>query len=459
MVTIFMASMASGSFSLFYKRSSPLHPTTHFRRSAARLRFLEKSRRLLTPRCEGNSNPADPPSDASSTQSLTKSIYSKLYNWDTVSWGALLWNKFLSPSLSFLSRRIFHKVLPTDDILKLKGLRGPSRCGLCLAAEESIDHLFFECQFSQDVWRECLKYVMLDTLNLDWWHLSSCWVSWLDAGLGPFPLVIAWFLWMAKNQFKFDDQPITVIKVARHCISFLIKLIKHKGFPNICSIPSLDSPPLAVVIKVFWKSPHLPFIKVKPVAEAISIVDDTVSISQSELFPALPNKSINRRIALTSTVVAFGLFLSSRLEFGISLKDLSSAAIPYEEALLNGKPTVVEFYADWCEVCRELAPDIYKVEQQYKDRVNFVMMNVDNTKWEQELDEFGVEGIPHFAFLDRNGDEEGNIVGRLPKKYLLENVQALAKGEASVPHARMVGQYSSAESRKVNQVKDPRSHG
>ncbi|XP_020700580.1 thioredoxin-like protein HCF164, chloroplastic [Dendrobium catenatum] len=187
--------------------------------------------------------------------------------------------------------------------------------------------------------------------------------------------------------------------------------------------------------------------------------DNGANISQSELFPALPNKSINRRIALTSTVAAFGLFLSSRLEFGISLKDLSSAAVPYEEALLNGKPTVVEFYADWCEVCRELAPDIYKVENQYKDRVNFVLLNVDNTKWEQELDEFGVEGIPHFAFLDRNGNEEGNIVGRLPKKYLLENVEALAKGEPSVPHARMVGQYSSAESRKVYQVTDPRSHG
>ncbi|KAF5463892.1 hypothetical protein F2P56_014019 [Juglans regia] len=175
--------------------------------------------------------------------------------------------------------------------------------------------------------------------------------------------------------------------------------------------------------------------------------------------PEFPNKGINKQIAVVSTLAALGLFLSARLDFGVSLKDLSAAALPYEEALSNGKPTVVEFYADWCEVCRELAPDVYKVEQQFKDRVNFVMLNVDNTKWEQELDEFGVEGIPHFAFLDRNGNEEGNVVGRLPGRYLLENVNALARGEESIPHARVVGQYSSAESRKAHQVVDPRSHG
>jgi hypothetical protein len=87
------------------------------------------------------------------------------------------------------------------------------------------------------------------------------------------------------------------------------------------------------------------------------------------------------------------------------------------------------------------------------------MLNVDNTKWEQELDEFGAEGIPHFAFLDKEGNEEGNVVGRLPKQYFLENVVSLASGNPNIPHARVVGQFSSAENRRVHQVADPRSHG
>lgn len=187
--------------------------------------------------------------------------------------------------------------------------------------------------------------------------------------------------------------------------------------------------------------------------------NDTDSTTMDTGFPVYPNKTFNKQLAFVSVLAAVGLFLSGRLDLGVSLKDLSAAALPYEQAISNGKPTVVEFYADWCEVCRELAPDVYKVEQQYKDRVNFVMLNVDNTKWEQELDEFGVEGIPHFAFLDGKGNEEGNIVGRLPRQYLLENVDALARGKESIPHARVVGQYSSAEARKVHQVTDPRSHG
>ncbi|GAB2293846.1 hypothetical protein Dimus_028057 [Dionaea muscipula] len=199
-----------------------------------------------------------------------------------------------------------------------------------------------------------------------------------------------------------------------------------------------------------------PFVAEKPLVE---IPNQAPSSPTDAGFPEFPNKDLNRRIAVFSTIAAVGLFFSTRLDLGVSLKDLSAAALPYEEALTNGKPTVVEFYADWCEVCRELAPDVYRVEQEYRDRVNFVMLNVDNTKWEQELDEFGVEGIPHFAFLDKDGNEEGNIVGRLPRQYFLANVDALARGEASIPHSRVVGQYTSAESRKIHQVVDPRSHG
>ena len=36
-------------------------------------------------------------------------------------------------------------------------------------------------------------------------------------------------------------------------------------------------------------------------------------------------------------------------------------------------------------MCRELVPAEYEVERAFKDKVNFVMLNVDNTKWAPEV--------------------------------------------------------------------------
>ncbi|XP_020593149.1 uncharacterized protein LOC110033495 [Phalaenopsis equestris] len=62
-----------------------------------------------------------------------------------ISWTKCVWNKYLSPSMAFLSWKLLYGFIPTDDILKLKGLRGPSRCCLCKCEEESLPHLFFKC--------------------------------------------------------------------------------------------------------------------------------------------------------------------------------------------------------------------------------------------------------------------------------------------------------------------------
>jgi thiol:disulfide interchange protein len=48
---------------------------------------------------------------------------------------------------------------------------------------------------------------------------------------------------------------------------------------------------------------------------------------------------------------------------GPDLNQLAANAMQYDEALANGRPTLVEFYADWCVVCREMAKEIYRAEQ------------------------------------------------------------------------------------------------
>jgi thiol-disulfide isomerase/thioredoxin len=43
---------------------------------------------------------------------------------------------------------------------------------------------------------------------------------------------------------------------------------------------------------------------------------------------------------------------------------------------LQGKPVVVDIYASWCPACKNIAPTVSKIKQQYGDKITFVTLDV-----------------------------------------------------------------------------------
>jgi thiol-disulfide isomerase/thioredoxin len=181
---------------------------------------------------------------------------------------------------------------------------------------------------------------------------------------------------------------------------------------------------------------------------------------------SVPNLSIGDRfrnfaIALVAIILSVAIFLGLKTETAPGmLTAMAQEAVPLEMALGNGKPTLMEFYANWCTSCQAMAPDMLALKKDYGDQINFVMLNVDNSKWLPEILSYRVDGIPHFVFLDKTGTAIAQTIGEQPQSVMAANLVALAEG-STLPNAQSTGQ-TSAFSAPVSPAKasasDPRSH-
>ncbi|NEP50084.1 MAG: thiol:disulfide interchange protein, partial [Moorea sp. SIO3C2] len=96
-------------------------------------------------------------------------------------------------------------------------------------------------------------------------------------------------------------------------------------------------------------------------------------------------------VGIITVVFAAGTFFLTRSDLsslststvaGLALiKTMVKQSVPYDVALSNNKPTLIEFYADWCTTCQSMAPILNKLHQQYGETVNWVMLNIDDPQW------------------------------------------------------------------------------
>jgi thiol-disulfide isomerase/thioredoxin len=167
----------------------------------------------------------------------------------------------------------------------------------------------------------------------------------------------------------------------------------------------------------------------------------------------------NFLIVAVAVVLSVVLFLCLRTQTQtVSLREMAQASMPLDVALSNDKPTLMEFYADRCTSCQAMAPDIQALKQDYQDQINFVMLNVDNSKWLPEILRYQVDGIPQFVFLDPQGAAIASTVGQQPRAILAANLSALA-ADQPLPYLQAGGRISAFQTPVKANADDPRAHG
>ncbi len=63
-----------------------------------------------------------------------------------------------------------------------------------------------------------------------------------------------------------------------------------------------------------------------------------------------------------------------------------------DEVVMADKPTMVDYWADWCAPCRQLSPIIDELAKEYGDKVNFVKMDT-NTNTQIPMEQ-GIMALP-----------------------------------------------------------------
>ena len=175
-----------------------------------------------------------------------------------------------------------------------------------------------------------------------------------------------------------------------------------------------------------------------------------------ESFLNLSQKSI---LILSFTIIICSILVFKNLIFkpNFILKKFGEFSIDPEIALTNNKPTFLEFYAEWCEVCKEMAPKVADIKEKYEKDINFVFLNVDNPKWEKYIRDFNVNGIPQLNLFDEDANLKVTFIGKQKDNTIKEALDNLQNNFSSNEQI-LNSEFSVVKENKKYQS-SPRSHG
>jgi thioredoxin 1 len=89
------------------------------------------------------------------------------------------------------------------------------------------------------------------------------------------------------------------------------------------------------------------------------------------------------------------------------------------DVLQNSKPVVVDYWAEWCGPCRQVAPILEEIAGEHADKIDIVKLNVDENP--KIALKYGIMNIPTLSVFS-GGQVVKEIVGVRPKSALLREL-------------------------------------